>query len=135
MPPRKRTPVAPVPTRPPGNTAADVPITGLGGYHLGLIDTQAEAIRIMHEAIDAGVTFMDNAWEYHEGESEKRMGKALAKGKRGRVFLMTKACTHGRDAKTAMRQLEQSLRRLGTDYLDLWHIHRVAYYHYPERHI
>ena len=77
---------------------------------------------------------MDNAWEYHDGESEKRMGKALAKGLRGRVFLMTKLCTHGRDAKTAMQQLEQSLRRLGTDYLDLWQIHEVAYYNDPERH-
>src|SRR5688500_15074234 len=130
----KRTPLAPVPTRPLGRTGADVSIIGLGGYHLGLVDTQAEAIRIVHEAIEAGVTFMDNAWEYHEGESEKRMGKALAKGKRGRVFLMTKVCTHGRDAKTAMQQLEQSLRRLGTDYLDLWQIHEVAYYNDPERH-
>ena len=131
---RARTPSAPVPTRPLGRTGADVSIIGLGGYHLGLVDTQTEAIRIVHEAIDAGVTFMDNAWEYHDGESEKRMGKALAKGKRGRVFLMTKLCTHGRDAKTAMRQLEDSLRRLGTDYLDLWQIHEVAYYNDPERH-
>ena len=131
---RKRPPSSPVPTRPLGHTGADVSIIGLGGYHLGLVDTQAEAIRIVHEAIDAGVTFMDNAWEYHDGESEKRMGKALAKEKRGRVFLMTKVCTHGRDAKTAMRQLEDSLRRLGTDYLDLWQIHEVAYYNDPERH-
>jgi aryl-alcohol dehydrogenase-like predicted oxidoreductase len=123
-----------VPTRPLGHTGADVSIIGLGGYHLGLVDTQTEAIRIVHEAIDAGVTFMDNAWEYHDGKSEKRMGKALANGKRGRVFLMTKVCTHGRDAKTAMRQLEDSLRRLGTDYLDLWQIHEVAYYNDPERH-
>ena len=130
----KRPPQAPVPTRPLGRTGADVSIIGLGGYHLGLVDTQAEAIRIVHEAINAGVTFMDNAWEYHDGESEKRMGKALAKGMRGRVFLMTKVCTHGRDAKTAMQQLEQSLRRLGTDYLDLWQIHEVAYYNDPERH-
>jgi aryl-alcohol dehydrogenase-like predicted oxidoreductase len=130
----KRTPTALVPTRPLGRTGADVSIIGIGGYHLGLVDTQAEAVRIIHEAIDAGVTFMDNAWEYHEGESEKRMGKALAKGKRERVFLMTKLCTHGRDAKTAMRQLEESLRRLGTDYLDLWQIHEVAYYNDPERH-
>lgn len=134
MPPRKPASSAPVPTRPLGRTGADVSIIGLGGYHLGLVDTQAEAVRIVHEAIDAGVTFMDNAWEYHDGESEKRMGKALAKGMRGRVFLMTKVCTHGRDAKTAMQQLEQSLRRLGTDYLDLWQIHEVAYYNDPERH-
>jgi uncharacterized protein len=130
----KRPPSSPVPTRPLGHTGADVSILGIGGYHLGLVETQAEAIRIVHEAIDAGVTFMDNAWEYHDGESEKRMGKALAKGKRERVFLMTKVCTHGRDAKTAVRQLEDSLRRLGTDYLDLWQIHEVAYYNDPERH-
>ena len=131
---RVSSPSSHVPARPLGHTGADVSIIGLGGYHLGLVDTQAEAIRIVHEAIDAGVTFMDNAWEYHDGESEKRMGKALAKGKRGRVFLMTKVCTHGRDAKTATRQLEDSLRRLGTDYLDLWQIHEVAYYNDPERH-
>jgi predicted aldo/keto reductase-like oxidoreductase len=130
----KRPPSSPVPTRPLGHTGADVSILGIGGYHLGLVETQVEAIRIVHEAIDAGVTFMDNAWEYHDGESEKRMGKALAKGKRERVFLMTKVCTHGRDAKTAVRQLEDSLRRLGTDYLDLWQIHEVAYYNDPERH-
>ena len=135
MPARRPRPASTlVPTRPLGPTGADVSIIGLGGYHLGLVETQAEAIRIVHEAIDAGVTFMDNAWEYHDGESEKRMGKALAKGKRERVFLMTKVCTHGRDAKTAVRQLEDSLRRLGTDYLDLWQIHEVAYYNDPERH-
>jgi aryl-alcohol dehydrogenase-like predicted oxidoreductase len=131
---RKPSPQSLVPVRPLGRTGADVSIIGLGGYHLGLVDTETEAIRIIHEAMDAGVTFMDNAWEYHDGESEKRMGKALAKGKRGRVFLMTKVCTHGRDAKTAMRQLEDSLRRLRTDYLDLWQIHEVAYYNDPERH-
>ena len=130
----KRTPDAPVPTRPLGRTGADVSILGIGGYHLGLVDSEAEATRIIHEAIDAGVTLMDNAWEYHDGESEKRMGKALAKGKRERVFLMTKLCTHGRDAKTAMKQLEDSLRRLRTEYLDLWQIHEVAYYNDPERH-
>jgi uncharacterized protein len=132
--PKRSAPSSPVPTRPLGATGADVSILGLGGYHLGLVDTQTEAIRIVHEAIGAGITFLDNAWEYHDGESEKRMGKALAKGKRGRVFLMTKVCTHGRDAKTAMRQLEESLRRLQTDYLDLWQIHEVAYYNDPERH-
>src|SRR5687767_14796478 len=133
MPARKSAPQTPVPTRPLGHTGADVSIIGLGGYHLGVVDTQAEAVRIIHEAIDAGVTLMDNAWEYHDGESEKRMGKALAKGKRERVFLMTKCCTHGRDAKTAMRQLEQSLRRLKTDHLDLWQLHEVAYHNDPER--
>ena len=88
----------------------------------------------MHEAIDAGITFMDNAWEYHDGRSEELMGKALARAGATEVFLMTKVCTHGRDAKTAMRQLEQSLRRLQTDYLDLWQIHEVVYDNDPELH-
>ena len=70
---------------------------------LGLVSTEKEAIRIIHEAVDAGLTFMDNAWEYHDGKGEERMGKALD-GRRDRVFLMTKVCTHGRDAKVAMRQ-------------------------------
>jgi aryl-alcohol dehydrogenase-like predicted oxidoreductase len=106
---------------------------GLGGFHIGKVKTEAEATKLIHEAIDAGVTFLDNAWEYHEGKSEIRMGKAI-KDRRQRVFLMTKVCTHGRDAKTAMRQLEQSLKRLKTDYLDLWQIHECAYYNDPERH-
>lgn len=121
-----------VPRRAFGTTGEYVSAMGLGGYHLGLVGSEREAARIVHEAIDAGITFMDNAWEYHEGKSEERMGKALA-GRRDRVFLMTKCCTHGRDAKTAMRQLEQSLRRLKTDYLDLWQLHEVAYHNDPER--
>jgi aryl-alcohol dehydrogenase-like predicted oxidoreductase len=121
-----------IPVRPLGKTGVMVSALGLGGYHLG--DTnQREAIRIVHAAIDAGVTFMDNAWEYHEGKSEEVMGKALA-GRRDDVFLMTKCCSHGRDAKTAMRQLEQSLRRLKTDHLDLWQIHEVVYDDDPARH-
>ena len=87
----------------------------------------------MHEAIDAGITFLDNAWEYHDGVSEERMGKAIA-DRRGSVFLMTKVCTHGRDANVAMRQLEESLRRLRTDYLDLWQIHECVYDNDPDRH-
>jgi aryl-alcohol dehydrogenase-like predicted oxidoreductase len=110
-----------------------VSILGLGGYHLGKAKTVGEAVRIVHEAIDAGVNFLDNAWEYHDGESERRMGRAIA-GRRDSVFLMTKACTHGRDAKVAMRQLNQSLRRLRTDHLDLWQIHECVYDNDPERH-
>ena len=110
-----------------------VSILGLGGYHLGSARTVTEAVRIVHEAIDAGINFLDNAWEYHEGESERRMGRAIA-DRRDSVFLMTKVCTHGRDAKVAMRQLEESLRRLQTDYLDLWQIHECVYYNDPERH-
>ena len=108
----------PVPRRPFGRHPDPVSIIGLGGYHLGKAKTIAEAVRIVHEAIDAGVNFLDNAWEYHDGESEKRMGRAIA-DRRESVFLMTKVCTHGRDARVAMRQLDESLRRLRTDYLDL----------------
>jgi aryl-alcohol dehydrogenase-like predicted oxidoreductase len=90
-------------------------------------------MRVLHEAIDAGVTFMDNAWEYNGGRSEEWMGKAL-QGRRQQVFLMTKVCSHGRDKKVAMQQLEDSLRRLRTDYLDLWQIHEVIYDDDPDRH-
>jgi aryl-alcohol dehydrogenase-like predicted oxidoreductase len=123
----------PIATRPFGRHADQISIIGLGGYHLGGVGTIREAVRIVHEAIDAGVNFMDNAWEYHDGTSEERMGRAIA-DRRDRVFLMTKVCTHGRDARVAMRQLEQSLRRLRTDHLDLWQIHECAYYNDPDRH-
>jgi aryl-alcohol dehydrogenase-like predicted oxidoreductase len=123
----------PVPRRRFGRHPDSVSIIGLGGYHLGKPKTIAEAVRIVHEAIDAGVNFLDNAWEYHEGESEKRMGRAIA-DRRDAVFLMTKVCTHGRDARVAMRQLDESLRRLRTDYLDLWQIHECVYHDDPERH-
>ena len=74
---------------------------------------------------------MDNAWEYNQGRSEEWMGKAL-KGKRDKVFLMTKVCTHGRGKDVAMKQLEESLKRLQTDHLDLWQVHEVIYYNDPE---
>jgi len=122
-----------VPRRQFGKHSDTISALGLGGYHVGVVGTEAEATKLIHEAIDAGVTFLDNAWEYHDGKSEARMGKAI-KDRRQKVFLMTKVCTHGRDAKTAMRQLEQSLKRLKTDYLDLWQIHECAYYNDPERH-
>ena len=123
-----------IPLRPFGRTGETVSALGLGGFHLGEIGTEREATSIIHRAIDAGITFMDNAWEYNDGVSEVRMGKALANGWRQKVFLMTKVCTHGRDAKTAMRMLEESLRRLKTDHLDLWQVHEVAYWGDPERH-
>ena len=133
MSPSSSTKNEPVPRRPFGRHPDPVSIIGLGGYHLGKARTKAEAVRIVHEAIDAGINFLDNAWEYHEGESEERMGKAID-DRRERVFLMTKVCTHGRDAKVAMRQLEESLRRLRTDYLDLWQVHECVYYNDPDRH-
>ena len=124
-----------IPRRPLGATGEMVSAIGLGGSHLGKVGTEKEAIRIVHEAIDAGVTFMDNAWEYEEGKSEVRMGKALAAGgRREQVFLMTKVCTHGRDKKVAMKQLHESLRRLRTDRLDLWQVHECVYWNDPERH-
>ncbi len=123
----------PVERRSFGRHSDRVSILGLGGYHIGKARTVAEAVRIIHEAIAAGVNFLDNAWEYHDGESESRMGRAIH-DRRDSVFLMTKVCTHGRDAKVAMRQLHESLRRLRTDYLDLWQIHECVYDNDPERH-
>jgi uncharacterized protein len=122
-----------IPQRPLGATGVLVSALGLGGYHVAMASSEREGVRIVHAAIDAGVTFMDNAWEYHDGKSEQIMGKALADRRHG-VFLMTKVCTHGRDKREAMRQLEQSLRRLKTDYLDLWQIHECVYYNDPGRH-
>jgi aryl-alcohol dehydrogenase-like predicted oxidoreductase len=122
-----------IPRRTFGRHADTVSILGFGGWHLGVPKTDRDAIRLVHEAIDAGINFFDNAWDYNDGVSEARMGKAIA-DRRERVFLMTKLCTHGRDARTAMRQLEESLRRLRTDYLDLWQIHEVAFDDEPRRH-
>jgi predicted aldo/keto reductase-like oxidoreductase len=129
----RRTDSTEIPRRPFGRTGEHVSILGLGGWHLGVPRTDRDAVRLVHEAIDAGVTFMDNAWDYNDGVSEERMGKAL-EGRRDQVFLMTKVCTHGRDGRTAARQLEESLRRLRTDYLDLWQIHEVAFDDEPRRH-
>jgi uncharacterized protein len=123
-----------IPLRPFGRHANQtISALGLGGYHLGLVKSPRDAVKIVHAAIDAGITFMDNAWEYHEGESEERLGRAIA-DRRDRVFLMTKVCTHGRDATVAMRQLHQSLKRLRTDYLDLWQVHECVYYSEPDEH-
>ena len=122
-----------IPRRPLGKAGDLVSALGLGGYHLGKIKSVREAVRLVHAAIDAGVTFMDNAWEYHDGRSEELMGKAIA-DRREDVFLMTKLCTHGRGKREAMRQLEQSLKRLKTDFLDLWQIHECVYYNDAERH-
>jgi aryl-alcohol dehydrogenase-like predicted oxidoreductase len=122
-----------IPRRPLGKTGVQVSALALGGYHLGTMPSEDEAVRLVHEAIDAGITFMDNAWEYHQGKSEEWMGKAIA-DRRDRVFLMTKVCTHGRDRQVAMQQLEESLHRLRTDHLDLWQIHECVYDNDPELH-
>lgn len=86
---------------------------------------------LVHQAIDGGVTFFDNCWEYHLGKSEVWMGKAL-KGRRDRVFLMTKVCTHGRGKDLALKMLDESLRRLQTDHLDLWQVHGMSFENDPE---
>ena len=124
---------AEIPTRPFGRTGERVSVLGLGGWHVGLPRTDRAAVRLIHAAIDAGITFLDNAWDYNDGLSETRMGQAIA-DRRDRVFLMTKVCTHGRDGKVAMRQLEDSLRRLRTDCLDLWQVHEVVFDDEPDRH-
>ncbi len=120
-----------VPRRPLGKTGVQVSALGIGGYHLGSAETDQAATEIVAKAIAHGVNFFDNAWEYHDGLSEERLGKAL-KGKRDQVLVMTKVCTHGRDKKLAMRMLEESLRRLQTDHLDVWQIHEVVYDNDPD---
>ena len=115
-----------VPKKTLGRTGVQVSALGLGGYHLGSANTDQVASEIVAKALDHGIDFFDNAWEYHDGLSEERLGRAL-KGKRQSAFLMTKVCTHGRDKKLALRMLEESLRRLQTEHLDLWQIHEVIY--------
>jgi aryl-alcohol dehydrogenase-like predicted oxidoreductase len=126
--------VSEIRTRPLGTTGVNVSMLSLGGAHLGKPSAD-EAIRLVHAAIDNGITFMDNAWEYNDHESERRMGIALAQnGYRDKSFLMTKNCAHDRTYDNSMVKLEESLRRLQTDYLDLWQIHECVYYNDPERH-
>jgi uncharacterized protein len=118
-------------TRPLGKTGVRVSILGLGGHHQARPKEESDSIRIVHAAVDAGITFMDNAWDYHDGRAEEVMGKALAMdGYRKKVFLMTKVCD--RDNAGAMKHLEDSLRRLRTDVIDLWQFHECNYYNDPE---
>jgi len=120
-----------LPTRALGKTGERVSVLCLGGWHIGAVKDEKEAIRIMHAAIDEGLTFFDNAWDYHDGGSEAIMGKGLAiDNKRAKVFLMTKNCA--RDAKGTRQHLEDSLRRLQTDHLDLWQFHEINYDNDPD---
>lgn len=119
-----------IPVRPLGRTGVSVSILGLGGGHIGRAAIpQQEAVRLIQSGIDQGISFMDNAWEYHAGESEVRMGMAL-EGRRDKVVLMTKVCA--RDAKTAAAQLDESLTRLRTDVIDVWQFHEVNYDNDPQ---
>jgi len=106
-----------------GRTGERVSAIGIGGYHLGKQQDPDESIRLLRAAIDRGITFMDNCWDYNDGISEVRMGQALRDGYRQKVFLMTKI--DGRDKNTAVRQIEQSLGRLQTDVIDLLQFHEV----------
>ena len=120
------------PRRAMGSTGLQVSILGMGGYHLGTAAGQDEVNNMVHKALDHGINFFDNAWEYHKGMSEERVGAAL-KGKRDQAIVMTKVCTHGRKKEYAMKMLEESLVRLQTDHLDVWQIHEVVYYNDPEK--
>jgi aryl-alcohol dehydrogenase-like predicted oxidoreductase len=120
-----------IPVRPFGHYGVNVSALAFGGHHLGDAEVEQTAIRLVHEAIDGGINFFDNCWEYHRGKSEIWMGQAL-RGKRDRVFLMTKVCTHGRDKALALRMLDESLARLQTDHLDLWQIHGVSFENDPD---
>lgn len=112
-----------MPYRELGSTGVKVSIIGVGGFHLGLLENPADSVSIVREAIDSGVNFLDNSWDYHRGESERRMGEALKDGYRERAFVMTKV--DGRTKEAARAQLDQSLQRLGVDCIDLWQLHEV----------
>lgn len=114
-----------------GNTQVQVSAIGLGGFHIGHQKDEQESIRIIRTAIDRGITFMDNCWDYNDGISEIRMGKALQAGYRDQVFLMTKV--DGRTKKLAAQQIDESLQRLQTDHVDLLQFHEVIRLEDPDR--
>ncbi len=121
-----------IPRRRLGRTGETVSLVGLGGFHMarpGL--SEGESVRIVRSAIDGGITFLDNCWDYNGGDSERRMGQALRDGYRGRVFLMSKI--DGRTRESAARQIDESLRRLRTDRIDLMQLHEVIHNEDPER--
>ncbi len=115
-----------IPLKKFGRADAKISALGFGGHHLGEAPDEKTAVEIIHQAVDGGITFYDNCWEYRRGKTEIWMGAGL-KGRRDKVFLMTKTCPHGRDASLALQMLEESLRRLQTDHLDLWQVHGMAF--------
>jgi len=120
-----------IPLRTLGKTGEWVTMIGLGGHHSTRPKEESDSLRLIQRAVAEGITFLDNAWDYHDGVAEERMGKALEQGKiRDKVFLMTKCC--GRTAKDAQSHLEDSLRRLRTDHLDLWQFHEICYDNDPD---
>ena len=122
---------AELPRRMLGRTGEKVSMVGLGGYHIGNQKDEQESIRIIRTALDSGINFLDNCWDFNGGESEVRMGKALRGGYRQRAFVMTKI--DGRTKKAAAQQLEESLRRLQTDHIDLLQFHEIIRMEDPER--
>jgi aryl-alcohol dehydrogenase-like predicted oxidoreductase len=114
-----------------GRSGEKVSAIGLGGYHIGMQDQESESIRIIRTAVDRGINFLDNCWDYHDGDSEVRMGKALRDGYRQKVFLMTKF--DGRTKELAAKQIDESLKRLQTDHLDLIQFHENIRMNDPDR--
>jgi len=120
-----------MPYRVLGRTEEKVSAIGLGGFHIGMQNDEEESIALIRSAIDGGITFMDNCWDYNGGTSEVRMGKALRDGYRQKVFLMTKI--DGRTRKAAARQIDESLKRLRTDRIDLMQFHEIIRIEDPDR--
>ena len=120
-----------IPYRELGKTGEKVSCIGLGGFHLGLPRVnEADALKIFHAAVERGINFSDNSWDYNQGESERRVGKAL-NGFRNKVFVMTKF--DGRTKESALKQLDESLGRLGVDHVDLWQFHENIRLEDPDR--
>src|SRR5947209_225582 len=122
-----------IPYRTLGHTGEKVSCIGMGGFHLGKPTiSESESIKLIHSGVDRGINFLDNSWDYNNGDSEKRMGKALKQGDyRKRAFLMTKI--DGRTKEAAAKQIEESLTRLQTDHVDLLQFHEVIRYDDPDR--
>jgi aryl-alcohol dehydrogenase-like predicted oxidoreductase len=120
-----------IPYRLLGRTGEKVSMVGLGGFHIGAQATEEESIRIIRTALDNGINFLDNCWDYNDGASEMRMGKALRDGYRQKAFLMTKI--DGRNKKLAAQQIDESLQRLQTDHVDLMQFHEVIRMEDPDR--
>jgi predicted aldo/keto reductase-like oxidoreductase len=120
-----------IPYRKLGRTGEQVSVIGLGGFHIGMNMSESDAIQLVRAAVDRGINFMDNSWDYNNGESEIRMGKALRDGYRQKVFLMTKL--DGRTKEAAAKQIDESLQRLRTDHVDLIQHHEVIRFEDPDR--
>jgi predicted aldo/keto reductase-like oxidoreductase len=120
-----------IPYRTLGRSGEQVSVIGLGGFHIGMNMSESESIQLIRSAIDRGINFMDNSWDYNNGESEIRMGKALGGGYRQKAFLMTKL--DGRTKEEAAKQLDESLRRLQVDHVDLIQHHEVIRFEDPDR--